>query len=217
MLPRRKRGGSLVLPVGASEEWFRAGAARPVLAPRGGHGPLRVIFFGLFTPLQGSPVIGHAIADLARPGTPVQVTLVGTGQDEGAARSALGDAAVTWLPWVEPGDLPDLVARHDVCLGIFGTSDKAARVIPNKVYQGMAAGCAVVTSDTPAQRAVLEDAVAYVAPGDPGALAHVLRSLADDRLALRSLAARGVTLARERFSPAAIGALLADALGGERG
>ena len=43
-------------------------------------------------------------------------------------------------------DLPALVAGHDVCLGIFGTGDKALRVVPNKVFQGAAAGCAIVTS-----------------------------------------------------------------------
>ena len=45
-----------------------------------------------------------------------------------------------------------MVASHDVCLGIFGDTDKALSVVPTKVYQGAAAGCAVVTSDTAPHR-----------------------------------------------------------------
>ena len=64
-------------------------------------------------------------------------------------------------------ELPALVAGHDVCLGIFGSAAKAARVVPNKVFQGAAAGCALVTSDTPPQRRVLDGAAVLVPPGDP--------------------------------------------------
>ena len=53
-------------------------------------------------------------------------------------------------------------------------------MVPNKVYQGAAAGCAIVTSDTPPQRRMLGDAAVYVAPGDPAALADTLRKLAAD-------------------------------------
>ena len=56
-------------------------------------------------------------------------------------------------------------------------------MVPNKVFQGAAAGCAVVTSDTAPQRRVLGDAAVLVPPGDPAALAEALRSLAADRLA----------------------------------
>ena len=38
------------------------------------------------------------------------------------------------------------LASADAILGIFGTSDKALRVIPNKVYQGLAVGRAVLTA-----------------------------------------------------------------------
>ncbi len=48
--------------------------------------PLRVLFFGLYTPLQGTPVIGRALALLA--GAPVEATMVGKGQDGPETRRA---------------------------------------------------------------------------------------------------------------------------------
>ena len=74
------------------------------------------------------------------------------------------------------------VGRAAICLGIFGDSAKAARVVPNKVWQAMAAGRPVVTADTPAVREVLEDgrSALLVPAGDPDGLAAALTRLAAD-------------------------------------
>jgi glycosyltransferase involved in cell wall biosynthesis/ubiquinone/menaquinone biosynthesis C-methylase UbiE len=159
---------------------------------------LRVVFFGLFTPLQGAPTIGRAI-DLLRD-DPIEFTMIGHGQDLAEARELTrGSARVRWLDWVDSGDLPDVVAAHDVSLGIFGTGPKAQRVVPTKVYQGMAAGCAVVTARTPAA-GTLGDAVVSVSPGDPQALADALRHLALDKESL-TVARDRARAAAEQFSP----------------
>ena len=107
-----------------------------------------------------------------------------------------------------PDQLPALVARHDVCLGIFGTGPKALRVVPNKVFQGAAAGCALVTSDTAPQRRLLGDAAVLVPPGDPAALAAALRDLAIDRDRLQAARGAAAGLARRSFTPAAVTAPL---------
>ena len=164
-----QRHKAVVAWVGASSEWFCPPEPRPGRT-------LRVVFFGLFTPLQGAPVIGRAVALLA--GHDIEFTLIGTGQDlEATRRECAGDRRVRWIDWVEPARLPELVASHDVCLGIFGTGPKALRVVPNKVFQGASAGCAVVTSDTKAPRAALADGARFVPPGDAGALAAELARL----------------------------------------
>ena len=72
------------------------------------------------------------------------------------------------------------MAAHDVGLGIFGTTAKALTVVPTKVFQAAAAGCAVVTSDTAPQRDSLRDAAVFVPPGDAAALASALVALAAD-------------------------------------
>jgi len=205
-LPERHRLRGIVVPVGAPAVWL----AQP-RAARAAGAPLRVIFYGLYTPLQGTPVIGEALGRIA--GAPIEVTMIGGGQDEAETkRAAAANQSVRWLDWVPAAELPALVAAHDVCLGIFGTGDKALRVVPNKVFQGAAAGCAVITSDTAPQRRVLGDGAVLVPPGDPAALADALRRLADDREALLKLRHAARQLAAERFTPEQVVGPLTDRL-----
>src|SRR5690606_26628719 len=89
-------------------------------------GRLRVLFYGQFIPLHGIPTIIEA-ARLLRD-APVSWTLVGRGQEAPRIRAML-DAeplpALCWLDWVDYADLRSKIATADVCVGIFGTSDKA--------------------------------------------------------------------------------------------
>jgi SAM-dependent methyltransferase/glycosyltransferase involved in cell wall biosynthesis len=202
-LPPRHRGRAVVVPVGAPAAWAAAAPAAAPEAARDPAAPLRVVFYGLYTPLQGTPVIGAALGALA--GEPVEVTMIGTGQDEAQAKAAAAaNPAVRWLDWVPAAELPAVVAGHDVALGIFGTGAKAQRVVPNKVFQGAAAGCAIVTSDTPPQRRVLGDAAVLVPPGDAGALAAALRALAADRGEVARLRQRSRQLTAQQYAPAQV-------------
>ncbi|MFC1404470.1 MULTISPECIES: glycosyltransferase [Streptacidiphilus] len=220
-LPEADQERAVVVPVGAPGYWFEAGAAAaaareaadPATDPA--PGPLSVVFYGLFTPLQGAPVITEALAALD--GAGVELTMIGRGQDSEAARSAAPtDGSVRWLDWVPAAELPALVAGHDVCLGIFGTGPKALRVVPNKVFQGAAAGCALITSDTEPQRRELGDAAVLVPPGDPAALAAALRKLAEDRGELDRMKQAARAAAEDRFGPAAVVQPLVLQLSGER-
>ncbi len=201
---------AVVALVGAPAEWVAAGRRRQTVASAPDR-ELSVIFYGLFTPLQGATVIGRALALLAAdPGAGrIRVSMVGHGQDRDAARaSAAATPDVTWIDWVDPGELPTLAAGHDVCLGIFGTGPKALRVVPNKVFQGAAAGCVIVTSDTEPQRTVLGEAACYVPPGDATALAAALRDLAADPVRRADLRRRSTELAGENFTASAVAAPL---------
>jgi glycosyltransferase involved in cell wall biosynthesis len=190
-----------VVPVGASAAWFEAGDA---VGPPSAPDLLRVVFFGLYTPLQGAPTIGAALGELAGDRR-IAVTMIGQGQDRAETRRLAADnPRVDWIDWVPAARLPAVVAGHDVCLGIVGSGPKARRVVPNKVYQGAAAGCAVVTSDTRPQRAALGDAAVFIPPGDPAALAGALRELAGDGPALAKLRAAARDRARDRFAPVAV-------------
>jgi glycosyltransferase involved in cell wall biosynthesis len=202
-LPPEHRDRAVVVPVGAPTAWNQAAGAAERAVPAPDEAPLKVVFYGLYTPLQGAPVIGAALGKLA--GAPVEVTMIGGGQDEAETKAAAaGNTSVRWLNWVPSTELPGVVAEHDVCLGIFGTGQKALRVVPNKVFQGAAAGCAIVTSDTAPQRRMLGDAAVLVPPGDAGALADALAHLAQDRAALAARRRAARELADERFTPAQV-------------
>src|SRR4051812_44027390 len=202
-LPEHVRARAVVVPVGGGEAGFDAGREHRIPP----NGPLRVVFAGLFTPLQGTPTIGAALAELAT--DPVEVTMIGGGQDEAECRRlAAPNPRVVWRPWVPAAELPAVVAGHDVNLGIFGPPPKALAVVPTRVYQGAAAGCVVVTSDPPPQRAALGDAAVLVPPGDAAALADALRALAADRGRAAELARRARARAEEAFRPEAVVAAL---------
>jgi glycosyltransferase involved in cell wall biosynthesis len=85
--------------------------------------------------------------------------------------------------------------------------------VPNKVFQGAAAGCAVVTSDTAPQRRALGDGAVYVPPGDAAALAETLAGLAEDRAELAAARKRAYDAVRERFGCAAVVEPLVQRLG----
>jgi glycosyltransferase involved in cell wall biosynthesis len=200
MLPDPAKG--VVVLVGAPEAWRdgpSGGASTDTAAPGG----LSVVFYGLYTPLQGAPVIAEAVRDAVAAGAPLRVTMVGSGQELPRARELLSRTpGVTWHDWVEPDELPALVAAHQVCLGIFSDTPKGVRVVPNKVYQGLAAGCVVVTSDTPPQRRAVGQNTELVPVADPGALADRLAALCDPAVlaAARVRAGHG----RDRIRPQAV-------------
>jgi glycosyltransferase involved in cell wall biosynthesis len=195
-LPTEARPKGVVVEVGAQGAWFEAGKKR-IAEGR----VLKVIFFGLYTPLQGAVSIGeaiHLIADRSQ----IHFTMIGTGQDRELAMEAAGGSSnVDWLNWVDADELPSLVAAHHVCLGIFGTGAKARKVVPNKVYQGAAAGCAVVTSDTPPQHRILGEAALLIPAGDGSALADALLALAEQPELLVEKRRAAADLAERLFRP----------------
>ncbi|WP_165777188.1 glycosyltransferase [Bifidobacterium primatium] len=165
----------MVIPVGAPEEWYEAGDAA------GDNRTKDIVFYGLYTPLQGTPVIAKAAKILADRGLTPHFTLIGKGQDYDEVRAITkGLDNVEFKDWVEPEELPKVVASHAISLGIFSTTPKGLHVVPNKVYQSMAAKCAVITSDTAPQRRMLGDGVVFVKPGDAEALAAAIEELLSD-------------------------------------
>lgn len=208
-LPEDVRRHSVVCPVGATKEWFDAGA-RALERPT--EEPLKAVFVGLFSPTHGAPVIADAL-DILADDERIEVTMVGQGQQyEEARRLAAGNPRVSWVDWVDADDLPDFVAGFDVSLGIFGTVPQARRVVPNKAFQGAAAGAVVVTSDTAPQRRMLESAAMLVSPGSPEELASALTKLADDPDEAQRLREAAYEQAREHYTPRAVASPILECL-----
>ena len=206
LVPERARTKVVVCPVGAGAAWYDA--RKPERATTN---PLSVVFYGAHTPLQGTPVIGAALALLETELSQgrLRVTMIGEGQDLVACRRAAGDVpGVTWHGWIEPAELPGIVASHDICLGVFGTTAKGSRVVPHKVFEGAAAGCAIVTSGTAPQRESLGNSAVLVPPGDPAALATVLAHLVSDAALVDRLRLRAAQHADQAYRPRVVAAAL---------
>jgi glycosyltransferase involved in cell wall biosynthesis len=154
--------------VGAEERVFGPGWAPAA--------PFTILFVGKLIPLHGLETVLAA----AREAPELRFRLVGSGQLEQLVRGRPPN--VDWLPWVEYVRLPAELHRAGCALGIFGTSAKAQRVIPNKAFQALACGTPLVTADTPAARELLVDreSALLVPPGDAAALAGALRRVAGD-------------------------------------
>ncbi len=163
-------------------------------------GPARsVLFYGQYVALHGASVIVDAVRRLQGR---LEVTLVGTGPERAAVEAqARGVANLRFVDWVPYDDLPSWIERSDVCLGVFGTSRKAAMVIPNKVYQCAAGARPVVSADTTGVREVFADGetICLTAPGDDRQLADTLLMLAGDGDRRRALGSAARALMRERF------------------
>jgi len=180
--------------VGAEERLFR-----PSWTP-----PERFValFVGKLIPLQGVDTILAA----ARLAPEVDFKIVGSGQLDAVLRSRPPN--VEHVAWLEYEQLPPALQGAGCALGIFGSSGKTQRVIPNKAFQALACGTPLITADTPAARELLvDDESALLVPAaEPEALAAAVRRLASDRDLATRIAAGGRKAYEERASEAVLGA-----------
>ena len=167
------------VPVGAEPGAFAN------VPPRSPHnGPTRILFYGQLIPLHGVETILQAA--MSERGRQHQWHIIGSGQDQSTVAEALasGDCAhVKWDRWVPYEDLASAIEKADVCLGVFGTSDKAASVVPNKVYQSLFAKRSVITRDAPAMHEIFaqpDPALRLVPAADPAAILDAISALEAD-------------------------------------
>ena len=177
--------------VGAEERVFH-----PVWSPESDF-----LFVGKLIPLHGLETILAA----ARLVPELRITVAGRGQLDALLETRPPN--VEWIPWIEYDRLGDAYRSCLCALGIFGTSAKAARVIPNKVFQALACGAPVITADTPAARELLADreSALLIPAGDAEALADALRTAAGDRDLLARIAQGGRRTYEERASEDVLG------------
>lgn len=183
------------------------GADDDVMRPRASPDPsrFRVFVYASFIALHGLEHVVSAAHILERQDEDVAFTVVGDGDGRPEIERivrALGVTSIEFVGWQPYASLPEIMGRHHVCLGIFGTSGKAGRVIPNKVFDALAVERPVITADTPAAReALVHGRDAWLcAPGSGEALADALLRLRDDPQLRSTVAAAGHRLFEERFS-----------------
>lgn len=121
-----------VLLTGTDESVFKPQAEKPR-----GEGDFRVLYHGAYLPLHGTEFIVEAARMTQDKGIHWDFLGWGAYKAETEAKAA-GIKNITFLDKVPYVEVPRVICDHDVVLGVFGTTAKAARVIGNKVYECMA-------------------------------------------------------------------------------
>lgn len=170
----------------------------------------RLVFFhGTYIPLHGIDTIVRAAKLLEGDG--IRFRLLGSGQERAPIEQLVRTLKITNVELAVPvplAELPAQIARGELCLGIFGTTEKALRVVPNKVFEYLAVGRPVLTADTPGIRSAFSTELALVEPGNPEALAAAVRRLLDNPTELARLAAAGRARYEQDYSRGALGRLV---------
>lgn len=181
--------------LGAEEQYFQPGWNPDET--------FRCLFYGKLIPLHGLDTILGAI----RLTPDISYRILGSGQLDHMLEANLPPNA-EWIRWMPHDRVAGELRAAGCALGIFGTTDKALRVIPNKAFEALACGVPLVTADTPASRELLADGdnALLVPPGNAPALATAIRRIKDDPALARRIAAGGLELYRTKASEAALGA-----------
>jgi glycosyltransferase involved in cell wall biosynthesis len=182
-VPSRRFG---VVYLGADEQVFDPASGVNVE-------PRSIVFYGTFVPLQGTEVIVQAARELGD--LKVSLRMIGEGQTLAGTQALaedLGLGNVDFPGRLSQPELRDVMASAAICLGVFGRTAKADRVVPHKVYEALAVGRPVITGRTAAIAEVFEsDELIAVAPNDPDAIAGAIRAGLDDPEKLESVGRAG--------------------------
>jgi len=196
-IPREK---IFKIPLGADEKNFYLRRPKTHKKDRS---HLKVLFYGKFIPLQGISYIVRA-AKILEKDKEVKFEIIGSGQlSDNIKRLSkeLDIKNIDFRDWVAYKDLPENILNADVCLGIFGSTPKAQRGIPIKVYEALAMQKPVITGDTPAAREVFthKQNALLCKMCNPEALAESIILLKENRELRANIAESGHKLYQEIF------------------
>lgn len=156
-----------------------------------------VLFYGTFVPLQGVETVVRAASLLND--EDVQFRLIGEGQTKALALQLAEELElqnIEFLGFMVQSELVEQMRDAALCLGVFGASAKAQRVVPHKVFESTAVGCPTITARSRAiAEAYTDEEVLTCKAADPHELADLILTVVRDRALAGSLGQLG----RARF------------------
>lgn len=169
---------------------------------------LLVHFHGMFIPLQGVKYIIEAAQLLKN--EDIYFQIVGSGQEFEYIKDLVLKnklEKVKLFGKVALSEVPNLIAKSNICLGIFGDTEKTLRVIPNKVYEYAAMGKPIITADSPALREIFNTSTdVLVCPTKDGAaLAESILYLSQNKEKSKSLGKAARRLFETKLNAASLG------------
>lgn len=166
----------------------------------------KVLYYGKYTPLHGTRYVIEA-AKILEPHKDIAFEIIGKGQtyaEDMKLAKRICIKNIEFTDWIEYSKLPEKIAEADVCLGgHFGKTDKAIRVIPNKVFQIIAMGKPVIVNSGPSIReAGFKDGIncMFCKIADPGSIAGSILALKNDPILESRISKGALGLYRNNFS-----------------
>ncbi len=209
----RRRGARRVelVPNGADTRMFDPQAeGRAFRAAHGLEGKFVALYAGAHGLSNDLDVVLEA-AVLLRDAPQVVIVLLGDGKEKARLQrraAALGLDNVHFADSIPKTEMPAALAAADACIAILKPVEMYKTVYPNKVFDYMAAGRAVILAIEGVIREVVTAAEGGlpVPPGDAAALAEAIRTLAGDRALCRRLGVNGRRYIEAHFDRAALAA-----------
>ena len=208
-VPREKLS---VLFTGTDEKVFKpAGPGED--PPHDPKAPLRILYHGAYLPLHGTEYIVEA-ARMTQ-GLPIHWDFLGWGAYKAQTEAkAQGIKNITFLDKVPYVEVPRVIRTADIVLGVFGTTEKASRVIGNKVYEAMACCRPVINEYCAGYPPEAKDcpAITFIPPGDPKAIVDAVTPWLEKRDELVALRKEARDFFEKHLSMKVIRKQLADIL-----
>lgn len=191
-----------VVPVGAnSKEFFPTERKEKIRKTSS------VLFYGNLSPMHGVETIVKA-AEILSNKSYITFSIVGQGQSSTEIDGLIKEKKLTnvhRLDHIPYQELNNVINSSDVGLGVFAANSKGERVVPNKVYQMLAAGIPVITANSSGIRETIgkNSLLHTIPPNDEVTLAEtiisVLKSGTDglSNSEIRSLAMTEIRVADE--------------------
>lgn len=169
-----------------------------------------VHFHGNFIPLQGAEYIIMA-AELLKE-YPIQFQIVGRGQTFDNIYKQAKGLGLRNIQWIEPvpyENLPSLIQKANLCLGIFGDTLKSNLVIPNKIYEYAAMGKPIITADTRAIKEIFKDNenIFLCSSANPRELADKILYIKDNSGLAFDVGNKASKMIRDQYNPKSLGAM----------
>lgn len=168
----------------------------------------KVGFYGHYIPLQGVEYIIKS-AKLLEDHKDIRFEIIGDGQEKKKILDLAKSLNIKNIDFSQNVSIQTLALKMsgvDVCLGIFGNTEKAKRVIPNKVYECVALSKPVITADTPAMREFFgEDELFLTKLASPESIAEAILKVKSDYKEAEEVARRGYDRFVKLAVPPALG------------
>ncbi|MAG08767.1 glycosyl transferase family 1 [Candidatus Woesearchaeota archaeon] len=198
-VPRRKFRRILI---GADDDIFYPKAQRKQGSD------LVVEFHGNFIPLQGAEYIVKAAKILEEEN--IEFMVIGSGQTFSKCFSLSKELKLDNINFIgrkNPTEIPRYISSSDIGLGIFGSTEKTKRVIPNKSYEIIAMMKPLVTADTKASRELFvnKENVLFCNVADEKSLAEAILTLKNNVKLRERIAKKGYYLFKNKCSVKLIG------------